>query len=107
MQELTSDNFQKEISSSKGYAIVDFWAPWCGPCRMLSPLLEQVSEEMKGKLKFAKLNVDENQELASEFGVVSIPTLIVFKDGKPVAERAGAMPKEALRNWIKESIGAK
>ncbi len=107
MLELNDASFKKEISGGKGYSLVDFWAPWCGPCLMLAPILEQVSDDMKGKLKFAKLNVDENQELASEYGVMSIPTLAIFKDGEIIAQRAGAMPKEMLKGWIKESIGAK
>ncbi len=105
MLELDESSFKKEISGGKGYAIVDFWAPWCGPCLMLAPVMEQVSDEMRGKLKFAKVNVDNNQELSSDFGVMSIPTLVIFKDGKPVSARAGALPKEMLKRWIAESMG--
>ncbi|MFA5105864.1 MAG: thioredoxin [Candidatus Micrarchaeia archaeon] len=100
--ELKSADFKKEIA--KGYTLVDFWAAWCGPCRMLSPIIDQLSEEMAGKLKFAKVDVDAEGELASEFGIMSIPTVIIFKDGKAVAQKTGAAPKEAMKKWIEDSL---
>ena len=103
MLNLTNDNFKKEIS--KGWTVVDFWAEWCGPCRMLGPVVEALSEEMKGKVKFGKVNVDEQQELAEQFSVVSIPTLVLFKDGEIVQTRTGAGTKEAIKGWVNSSMG--
>ncbi len=100
--ELKSADFKKEIA--KGYTLVDFWASWCGPCRMLSPIIDQLSEEMKGKLKFAKVNVDDEGEIAGEFGILSIPTVIIFKDGKAVAQKVGAGPMEVVKKWIEDTL---
>ncbi len=100
--ELKTATFKQEIS--KGYVLVDFWAPWCGPCRMLGPVIDQLSEEMKGKLKFTKVNVDEEGELSAEFGVMSIPTVIIFKDGKAIMQRTGAATKEAMKKWIEDTL---
>lgn len=103
MLTLTNDNFEKE---TKGSAIlVDFWAPWCGPCRMLGPIVDQLSTEMK-TLKFGKVNVDEQPEISEKFEVASIPTLLLFKDGKVIANRVGATSKESLREWINSSLKA-
>jgi thioredoxin 1 len=99
---LTGSNFDSEVR--KGVILVDFWAPWCGPCRMLSPVVEQLSEEMKGKLRFGKVNVDEQPDLSEKFEVASIPTLLLFKDGKVVANRVGAANKETLKEWISASL---
>ncbi|MBP2444066.1 thioredoxin [Rhizobium leguminosarum] len=94
------NNFQSEVLESAGPVIVDFWAEWCGPCKMISPSLEEIAAEMEGKVKVAKLNVDENPELAAQFGVLSIPTLAIFKDGKVTDMSVGAKPKTALSKWI-------
>jgi len=102
MLTLTNDNFKSEIS--KGYALVDFWAPWCGPCKALGPVIDMLSEEMKGKAKFGKVNVDEQPELAEEFQVVSIPTIVLFKDGEIVQQRAGAGTKDAVKKWIESNL---
>jgi thioredoxin 1 len=99
---LTDGNFDAE--TKKGAILVDFWAPWCGPCRMLSPVIDALSEEMKGKMKFGKVNVDEQPDLAEKFGVSSIPTLYIIKDGKVVANRTGAATKETLKEWIGASV---
>lgn len=103
MLALTNDNFDKELKA--GTVLVDFWAPWCGPCRMLGPVVEQLSEEMK-TLKFGKVNVDEQPELSERFEVASIPTLLLFKNGKVIANRVGAATKESLKEWINSSIKA-
>lgn len=95
-----ADNFQDNIA--EGTVIVDFYADWCAPCRMIGPVLEQIAEEQED-LKIVKVNVDENPQLASEFGVRGIPALFVVKDGKTVAQKAGFMPKDALVDWAKNA----
>ena len=92
---LTRDNFEKEVLENKGTVLVDFWAPWCMPCRMLSPVVDAVGEEV-ADAKVAKINVDEQESLAARFGVMNIPTLIVFKDGKEVNRSVGVIPKENI-----------
>ncbi|VVC01904.1 Thioredoxin [uncultured archaeon] len=101
MLTLTEETFDKEIKA--GTILVDFWAPWCGPCRMLSPVVEALSTEMKG-VRFGKVNVDEQPGLSEKFEVASIPTLLLFKNGKIIANRVGAATKETLREWINSSI---
>ncbi len=96
-----NDNFQSEVMESDVPTVVDFWAEWCGPCKMIGPSLEELSEEMAGKVKITKLNIDENPDLAAQFGVRSIPTLLIFKDGEPAGMQVGAKPKSALADWIK------
>ncbi len=91
---LNSDNFEEEVLKSEEPVVVDFWAPWCGPCRVLGPVIEELAEELKGKAKVAKLNVDDNQQLAAEYEVRGIPTVIVFKNGQPVERIVGIQPKE-------------
>ncbi|MFC7393711.1 thioredoxin [Scopulibacillus cellulosilyticus] len=100
IQNVTDQNFSEAISS--GLVLVDFWAPWCGPCKMIAPVLEEVDSEMSDKVQIVKLNVDDNQNTASEYGVMSIPTLIVFKDGEIVDKVVGFQPKEALINVIEK-----
>ncbi len=92
---VSDQSFSTEVEQG-GTVLVDFWAPWCGPCKMIAPVLEQIDSEVGTKLKIAKVNVDDNPESAGRFGVMSIPTLIVFKDGKPVDKVIGFQPKEAL-----------
>ena len=94
------NNFQAEVLNSAEPVVVDFWAEWCGPCKMIAPALEEISTELAGKVKVAKLNIDENPQLAAQYGVRSIPTLAVFKGGKPVDIKVGAAPKTALSAWI-------
>lgn len=93
---ITKENFESEVLKSDLPVLVDFWASWCGPCKMLAPILEQVAEENQGSVKVGKVNVDEQEELASKFGIVSIPTVILFKGGEPVKTSVGLVPKETL-----------
>lgn len=93
-------NFQSEVLESAEPVVVDFWAEWCGPCKMIAPSLEEISSELAGKVKVAKLNIDENPELAAQFGVRSIPTLAIFKGGEVADIKVGAAPKTALSAWI-------
>lgn len=99
---LTKDTFSQNIEN--GVTLVDFWAPWCGPCKMQLPIVEELSQELEGKATIAKINVDEEPELASQFGVMSIPTLILFKDGQPVDKMVGLQSKDALKNKISNQI---
>ena len=96
---ITKDNFQAEVIEAKGTVLIDFWASWCGPCRMLSPIVDQVAEEHPD-IKVSKINVDEEPELASQFDVMSIPMLVVFKDGQKVNESVGLIPKEKVEEQI-------
>lgn len=98
--ELTDDNFSKEVLESNEVVLVDFWATWCGPCRMLAPTIEELSCEYEGKIKVCKLNVDDNPKAASNFGIRSIPTLLIFKGGKIQENIIGAQPKDAIKSKI-------
>ncbi len=97
---LNDSNFDAEVLQYKGVAMVDFWAPWCGPCRMLAPVVEELAGEYAGKVKVAKLNVDEAPDTSTQFGVSSIPTLIFFKDGKVVSQTVGLQTKAALQEKL-------
>ena len=97
---LTKDNFTTEVLQSDQAVLLDFWAPWCGPCRMVSPIVDQVAAEVDGRAKVGKVNVDEQPDLAAQFGVMSIPTLIVMKQGKAVATRVGVQSKQAILNML-------
>jgi len=99
---VTDESFEQEIESSEGLAIVDFWAEWCGPCRMVAPVVEELAVEYAGTLKVAKLDVDENQRTAQRFSVRSIPTILFFKDGRHVDTVIGAVPKAALERKIQQ-----
>jgi thioredoxin 1 len=103
-QAVTDATFDAEVRNSDIPVVVDFWAEWCGPCRMIGPALEELSEELAGKVKIVKLNVDENPSTPAQMGVRGIPALFLFKDGQVVSNKLGAAPKAALENWIKDSI---
>ena len=93
---IDSTNFESEVKNSDVPVLVDFWAPWCGPCKMISPILEELAGDYEGKVKVAKINVDNNQELASQFGIRGIPTVMIFKDGEVANSFVGLRPKEDL-----------
>ncbi|CCV03794.1 thioredoxin 1 [Mesorhizobium metallidurans STM 2683] len=97
-------NFQADVLNAKEPVVVDFWAEWCGPCKMIAPALEEIANELGGKVKIAKLNIDENPELAAQFGVRSIPTLMIFKGGERADIKVGAAPKTALSHWINGNL---
>ncbi|GMK38170.1 thioredoxin [Paenibacillus sp. CCS19] len=99
---LTKDNFTQSIES--GVSLVDFWAPWCGPCKMQLPIVEELATELEGQATIGKINVDEQPELASQFGVMSIPTLILFKDGQPVDKLVGLQSKDSLKARIANNL---
>ena len=102
---LNEDNFDEEINQAQVPILVDFWASWCGPCKIVAPTLEQLADEMVESIRVAKVNVDDNGDLANRFGIRSIPTLVVFKDGKVVDQMIGAAPKEQIRQLIKRHTG--
>lgn len=101
---VTDASFATDVLAAKGLVLVDFWAEWCGPCKMIGPALEDIAGEYAGKLTVAKVNIDENPMTPTNYNVRGIPTLILFKDGKPVATKVGAAPKSALKEWIAGAI---
>jgi len=102
--ELTDGTFKTEVLEADGAVVVDFWAPWCGPCRMIAPVLEELAGEYEGKLKVTKVNVDEHQDAARQYGIASIPTLLLFKGGQLVDRAIGAMPKPQLEQFVKGAM---
>lgn len=101
---VTDETFDSEVKNSDVPVVVDFWAEWCGPCKQIGPALEELSVEMAGKIKIAKVDVDTNPNSAASMGVRGIPALFIFKDGQVISNRAGAAPKAALQSWIEDSI---
>lgn len=101
-KQVTDTDFDTEVTSAAGLVLVDFWAEWCGPCRQLGPVIEELAGEMTGKVKIVMADVDQSQNTAAKYGIRSIPTLILFKDGEPVETKVGGMPKQALEAWLNE-----
>ncbi len=100
---VTDANFEAEVLKSALPVVVDFWAEWCGPCKMIGPVLEEIAAELQGQITVAKVNVDESSVVPGKYGIRSIPTLMIFKNGQVVATKVGAVPKAALQTWIKEN----
>ena len=103
-KKVTDSSFEADVLSADGPVLVDFWAEWCGPCRMIGPALEEISEELGTKITITKLNIDENPDAPAQYGVRGIPTMILFKGGAPAATKVGAAPKSQLKSWIEGSI---
>ena len=101
---ISDASFHDDVIAATTPVLVDFWAEWCGPCKQISPALEEISDELHGKVAIVKLNIDEHPEAAAKYGVRSIPTMILFKDGAPAATKIGAAPKSALKSWIESAI---
>ena len=101
---VTDNSFQDDVLGASVPVVVDFWAEWCGPCKMIGPTLEEIAKEYEGKIKIAKVNVDENQGIAGQLGIRSIPTLMIYKDGKVTSQKVGAAPKGELKRWIEAAI---
>ena len=103
-QPIKDENFENDVLNSTKLTLVDFWAEWCGPCKQIGPILEEIAEEKKDMLKIVKLNIDENPQTPQKYGVRGIPTLILFKDGKLVNSKVGSMPKSLLSEWIESCL---
>ncbi len=101
---VSDDTFENEVLKSSTPVVVDFWAEWCGPCKQISPALEEIAQEMDGKVKIAKINIDENPSTPGKYGIRAIPTLILFKDGEVASTQTGAAPKGKLVDWINASL---
>ncbi|CRZ20807.1 thioredoxin TrxA [Kingella kingae] len=101
---VTDATFEAEVLQSSQPVLLDFWAPWCGPCKMIAPILDQLADEWAGKIKIAKMNVDDNQAIPAQFGIRSIPTLVVLKDGQVLATRPGALAKPQLEAFVNASL---
>jgi len=104
VDKVTDATFDQAVLKASGPVVVDFWAEWCGPCRMISPALEEISNSLNGKVTILKLNVDENPATAARYGVMSIPTLMLFKGGQLASRQVGAAPKQKLEQWITASV---
>ena len=104
IKEINDESFQEEVKNSSKLTVVDFWAPWCGPCRKLGPILDEIANEFAGKVKFVKLNTDENLKTAKDYAISGLPSLLVFKDGKAVERLVGLMPKSSIISNIEKHM---
>lgn len=104
MINFTDENFKKEVLGSDLPVLVDYWAPWCGPCKMITPVVEELAKEFEGKVKIGKVNVDDSPKIATQYGIMSIPTLMFFKNGKVSDQITGALNKQALKKKIEENL---
>ncbi|MGC8628626.1 MAG: thioredoxin [Candidatus Micrarchaeia archaeon] len=104
MQEVNSKNFEQEVLKSDKPVVIDFWAEWCAPCRIFTPILEEAEKEYEGKVKFCSVNTDENQDIAIKYSIMSIPTAMLFEKGVPKAMSVGAIPKEDFKKWLDENL---
>ena len=103
-KQVTDDTFELDVLRADGPVLGDFWAEWCGPCKQIAPSLDEISEELEGKVSLAKVNIDENPETPSKYGVRGIPTLMLFKDGEVASTKVGALPKSKLKEWVESVI---
>ncbi|HET6184708.1 MAG TPA: thioredoxin TrxA [Acetobacteraceae bacterium] len=101
---VSDQSFEQDVLKSSGPVLVDFWAEWCGPCKMIAPALEELADEFQGKLTVAKVNIDENPMTPTRYAVRGIPTLMLFKDGQPAATQVGALPKSRLKDWVQANL---